>query len=302
MNARRPAVLTPLGFGRALLAKAKQDDLLNGAAAIAFYFTLAIFPAMIVVMAVIPYLPLLRVDEAIMGMLRQALPGNAADIFTEVVHEVTSRPRGGLLSAGLAGSLWVTSTGMLAVMRQLNRSYGVAESRGFLRGRATAVGLSLLFGALVIVCFSLVVLGEQLQVWVVARLDDEAAFDWLFVVLRWALILFGLLLAFSIVDQLAPNRSQRFRLLTGGSLTGVLILVCSSAAFPWYANHFGSFGATYGSIGAVILLMLWLFSLGLAILLCAQVNQILSSAASRGEDEGADLPRGLSTTRSGSTR
>lgn len=158
-----------VGFMRSLWAKVRHDDVLNGAAALAFYMTLAIFPAMIVVMAVIPYLPIEQVDQALMQLLRQALPGHAADLFSDVVQDITTEQRGGLLSAGLAGSLWITSTGMYAVMRQLNRTYGVRESRGFLRGRLTALGLSLLFGVLVIGGFSLIVLGDRLQDWLVVR-------------------------------------------------------------------------------------------------------------------------------------
>lgn len=269
-----------LDFLRALLAKARQDDVLNGAAALAFYMTLAIFPAMIVVMAVIPYLPVQQVDQALMQLLRQAMPGHAAALFSQVVQEITSEQRGGLLSAGLAGSLWVTSTGMYAVMRQLNRTYDVPESRGFLRGRLTALGLSLLFGVLVIGGFSLIVLGDRLQDWLVARWGGPVALGWLFLVFRWLVILVGLLLAFALVEQLAPNRHQRFRLVTPGSLTGVLLLVGASVGFAWYTRHFGSYGATYGSIGAVIMLMLWLFAAGLSILLSAEVNQLLRQRAS----------------------
>lgn len=264
---------------RALLRQARQDDVLSGAAALAFYMTLAIFPAMIVVMTVIPYLPLQQVDQALMSLLRQAMPGHAAALFAQVVHEITTEQRGGLLSAGLAGALWVTSTGMYAVMRQLNRIFDVPESRGFLRGRLTALGLSLLFGGLVIGGFSLIVLGDSLQGWLATRWGGAAALGALFHAFRWAVILAGLLLAFALVEWLAPNHHQRFELVTPGSITGVLLLVCASVGFAWYTRHFGGYGATYGSIGAVILLMLWLFAAGLAILLSAEVNRLLRRRA-----------------------
>lgn len=259
----------------ALLAKARQDDVLNGSAALAFYMTLAIFPAMIVVMTVIPYLPVQQVDQALMQLLRQAIPGHAADLFSEVVAEITSEQRGGLLSAGVAGSLWATSTGMRAVMRLLNRTCDVSESRGFLRGRLTALGLSLLFGVLVIGGFSLIVLGDRLQDVLLGDRTGALALHGAFFVFRWGVILAGLLLAFALVEHLAPNRPQRFQLVTPGSLLGVVLLVFASVGFAAYARHFGSYGATYGSIGAVILLMLWLFAVGLAILLSAELNHVL---------------------------
>jgi membrane protein len=126
--------------------KLKDDNVFNGAAALAYYLTLAIFPAMILLMSVIPYLPIAEVDEAIMTLLAKALPSEAFDMVAKVVAEVTSERRGGLLSFGLLGTLWAVSTGMYAIMKQLNIAYGVKEDRGFVRGRATALALSLLFG------------------------------------------------------------------------------------------------------------------------------------------------------------
>src|SRR3954470_6237939 len=146
-------------FVKRVYAEAAHDDIFNGAAALGFYFTLAIFPAMIAIMAVIPYLPIAHVDQAIMDLLREALPGSAATMFVDVVHEVTSERRGGILSMGVAFALWSASSGMYAVMQQLNIAYNVAERRPFLKARATALALTLLFGVLVLGAFTLIVLG-----------------------------------------------------------------------------------------------------------------------------------------------
>jgi hypothetical protein len=122
-------------FVSELYAELERDNVFNGAAALGFYLTLAIFPAMIFVMAVIPYLPIARVDQAIMDLLREAMPARAAEMFTGVVNEITSERRGGLLSLGLAGALWAASTGMYAIMQQMNVAYDVEEARTFVRAR-----------------------------------------------------------------------------------------------------------------------------------------------------------------------
>lgn len=106
-----------------------DDDIINDAAVLGFYLMLAIFPAMIFVLAVIPYLPIANVDQAIMDLLRQALPASAAEMFTGVVQEITQEQRGGLLSFGLLAALWATSTGMYAIMQQLNITYGGTRRR-----------------------------------------------------------------------------------------------------------------------------------------------------------------------------
>jgi len=259
---------------RTFLVKVRDHDILNGAAVLGFYLTLAIFPAVILTMAVLPYLPVADVDVAIMDLLGQALPPGAADMFRGVVSEVTQQPRGGLLSFGIAASVWATSTGMYAIMQQLNTIYGVKEGRGFLRGRWVAICLSLLFVGLVILAFSLVVLGGVLQDWIGARLGSSGWLHVLFSISRWVIIVSGLVLGFALIYYLAPHLKQRFRLLTKGNIAAALLLIFASLAFARYVQSFWNYSATYGSIGAVIVLMLWLYMAGLSMLIGAELNAL----------------------------
>lgn len=262
-------------FLKELYRKTVDDDILNGAAVLGFYLMLAIFPGMIFVLAVIPYLPIANVDQAIMDLLRQALPANAADMFAGVVQEVTREQRGDMLSFGLLAALWVTSTGMYAIMQQLNIAYDVEEGRGFLRARLVAITLSLLFVVLVLGGFSLIVLGGQIQEWLGSRFGFDDALLAIFIGFRWVTILAGLLLAFSVIDYLAPNVEQKFKFITAGSVVGVVVLLVSSLAFAWYTQSFGTYDATYGSVGAVMVLMMWLYIAGLAILLGSEINALI---------------------------
>ncbi len=276
----------PWQFAKELYTEINDDDIFNGAAALGFYLMLAIFPAMIFVMAVLPYLPIPHIDEAIMDLLRQALPANASQMFIGVVQEVTNQPRGGLLSFGLLATLWATSSGMYAVMQQLNITYDVTEARGFVRARLTAVGLSLLFTVLVIGAFALVVAGGLLQDWLGSRFGFGSGLLWLFAAFRWLVILAGLLLGFALIYYLAPNVKQKFVFITPGSLIGVLLLALASLGFAWYAQNFGDYDATYGSIGAVIVLMLWLYIAGLTILVGSEINALVEHHAPDGKEKG----------------
>lgn len=264
---------------KALYRESMKDDVLNGAAVLGFYLMLAIFPAMIFVLAVIPYLPIANVDQAIMDLLRQALPASAADMFTGVVQQITGEKRGGLLSFGLLAALWATSTGMYAIMQQLNITYGVAEGRGFVRARLLAITLSLMFVVLVLGGFSLIVLGGQIQEWLGSRLGFGQALLTFFVVFRWVVILAGLLLAFSLIYYLAPNLDQKFKFVTTGSVVGVAVLLVASLGFSWYTQSFGNYDATYGSVGAVMVLMMWLYFAGLAILFGSEINALAERRA-----------------------
>lgn len=253
----------------------EHDGVFNGAAALGFYLTLAIFPAMIVLMAMIPYLPLARVDDAILDLLRQALPPSAASMFADVIAQVASERRGGVLSIGLAATLWAASTGMHAIMQQMNIAYDVPEGRPFLRARATALGLTLLFAVFVLGAFSLIVLGGVIQDWFGSRLGFNDLLLGFFVVFRWVIILLALQIAFALIYYLAPNRRSRLVLVDAGSVTAVIVLIAASLALQFYVSRFAHYDATYGSIGAVIVLMLWLYMAGFAMLLGAEINAAL---------------------------
>lgn len=263
-----------------------DDNVFNGAAALGFYLTLAIFPAMILLMTIIPYLPIDQVDKAIMDLLGQALPEEAFGIVEGVVTEVTSDQRGGLLSFSLLGTLWAASSGMIAVMNQLNVTYNVKEGRNFFRARAIALILSLLFALLVIGAFSLIVLGGVIQDWMGNRFGFSDVLLTFFSFFRWIVIILALLLGFAIIYQYAPNVEQKFVLITPGSVLGVALLILVSLAFAFYTSNFANYSATYGSIGAVIILMLWLYSAGLVILIGSEVNSLVEHHSPRGKEKG----------------
>ena len=263
-----------------------NDNVFNGAAALGYYLTLAIFPAMILLMTLIPYLPIDRVDEAIMDLLGQALPAEASGMVSEVVTEVTSDRRGGLLSFSLVGVLWAASEGMYATMQQLNITYDVKEGRSFIRARAVALLLSVLFGVLVLGAFSLIVFGGVMQDWIGNRFGFSDALLTFFVVFRWIVIVLALLLGFAMIYRYAPNVEQKFTFITPGSVLGVVLLILASLGFALYTSKFADYNATYGSIGAMIILMLWLYIAGLVILVGSELNALLEHYSSEGKRKG----------------
>src|SRR5215831_16285500 len=218
----------PMEFIKELYREINEDAIFNGAAVLGFYLTLAIFPAVIFLMALLPYLPVPHIDEAIMALLRQALPPQASQMFVGVVEEVVSRRSGGVLSFGLLAALWATSTGMYAIMQQLNVSYDVNETRGVVRARLIAIGLSLLFIAFVIGGLSLIVLGGLFEGWLGDHFGLGSALLVTFAVFRWIVTTIGLLLAFALIYFLAPDVKQRFVFITPGSVIGVAVLVIAS--------------------------------------------------------------------------
>jgi len=273
-------------FFRDLRQEISDDNVFNGAAALGYYLTLAVFPAIILTITIVPYLPIERVDQAIMDLLREALPGDASNMVAGVVSDVTSQRRGGLLSFSMLATLWAASSGMYAIMQQLNTTYDVKEGRGFIRARATAVGLSILFGVLVIGAFSLVVLGGVIEDWMGASFGFSAPLLTFFAVFRWVVIVLALMLGFALIYRFGPDVEQKLTFITPGAVVGVLLLIAASLGFALYTSNFGNYDATYGSIGAVIILMLWLYIAGLVLLLGSEVNSLVEHYSPKGKQKG----------------
>ncbi len=273
-------------FGHDLKREISDDNVFNGAAALGYFLTLAMFPALIITISVLPYLPIANVDQAIMDLLRQVLPAESGKLVSGIVQDVTSQRRGGLLSFSALATLWAATSGMYAIMQQLNITYDVKEARSFVKGRAVAVGLSLMFGVLVIGALSLVVLGGVIQDWIGSNWGFSSVLLTFFAVLRWVLIIAALLLGFALTYRLGPNLEQKFKFVTPGSVLGVTLLIAASLGFAFYVQNFGSYSATYGSIGAMIILMLWLYIAGLVLLLGSEVNALVEHYAKDGKTKG----------------
>ena len=253
-------------------AEVLDGRLSNGAAILAFYMMLALFPTAIFGLSSLKYLPIPSLEQAFFDLFQQVLPATAADLLRQTVQEVLRKGHPGLLSFGLLFAIWSASTGWSAVMQQLNAVYGVSERRSYWTTRAISVALMLLFGLLVVLTFLLVVFGGVLQEWIGERLGWSPLLRLVFAVLRWLVILFFVLADFAAMYRLGPNTEQPFRIFSAGSVCATLGLLVASVGFKLYVSNFGSYDRAYGGLGAVIVLQLWLFIVGWMILLGGVIN------------------------------
>ena len=273
-------------FGKDLYNEISEDNVSNGAAALAYYCTLALFPAMIFLLTLLPYLPVANLEQALMDFIRQALPGESSTMLTDTLRGIMADRKGGLLSFGLLATIWAASAGIVAVMQQLNITYDVKEERGMIKARFIAIALMLGLGVLVVGAFALIILGGVLQNWLAANLGVGGIVLTLFSVLRWVIIAAALLLAFSITYYFGPNVEQEFKFITPGSIFGTVVIAMVSLLFKIYVENFGNYNATYGSIGAVIVLMLWLYITGLVLLVGSEINSLVEHYAADGKEKG----------------
>jgi membrane protein len=277
-------------FFNALAKEVSRDTVFNGAAALGFYLMLAIFPAMIFLLSLLPYLPIPDLHRQIMGLLDQILPGEAATFFSGTVQEVVERKKDGLLSFGALLTLWAASSGMSAIMKQLNMTYDVEDRRGYVKRRAIATALTIGFGALVISALGLIILGGNLQAWLAENMAWSKPLLVIFEIARWLLVPVTICLALALVYYFGPDVEQEFRFITPGSVLGVILLIVASLGFRVYVENFGNYGATYGSIGAMVVLMLWLYITGLVILLGSELNALIEHFNPKGKDKGERSP------------
>ena len=282
--------VSTMKFAKDLKSEIEKDAVFNGAAALVFYLILAIFPALIFLLSLLPYLPIPNLEQAIMDFIGQALPGEASATLGGVVNDLISQPRGDLLSFGLLGTLWAASSGLAAIMQQLNITYGVTEKRPFFKVRGIALLLLLIFSILILSSFALIVLGGELQNYLAATLGLSDLVLTVFAILRWFIIFAMISLSFAIVYYLGPNVEQKFRFITPGSAFGAIAIAAASLGFKLYVTNFASYDKTYGSLGGVIILMLWLYVAGIVLLLGSEVNSLIEHYHPKGKEKGERTP------------
>lgn len=255
----------------------QDDDVLNGAAVLAYFFLLAVFPAVIFVLSLLPSLSIPHLQQAILDLLQQILPALSADFIKMTVRYVASQGREKLMAFGLLFTLWSASTGVYSVMEQLNVVYRVRDRRPFWKARGTAVLLMLLFVLLTIGSLSLVVFGGTVQAWMASMIGWSQPLRIFFATLRWVILAVALLFAIAVMYRFGPDAACRFRFVSPGNVFAAALIALASIGFRFYVSRFGNYSATYGSFAAMIILMLWMYMASIALLLGCEVNAILHS-------------------------
>ena len=262
--------LTVKALARKVWRAANEDDFFGSAAKLSYYFLLALFPMLIFLTSLIGFLP--GVQEKILLTLAEVAPSQAMELVTNTLNDVVSKRSGGLLSFGVLGTLWAASSGVSAAMDALNLAYQVPSPRSFWKQRSMALGLTILLLLMATVGTALIMFGDRVSAWVANGLGFGALFA---VVWQWVDNLLGLLLLLVGIEVLyyfAPNVAQKWRWLTPGAVFAAVGLIGVSLLFSFYLRVGPGYSATYGSLGAVIVLMLWLYLIGLVLLIGGEIN------------------------------
>jgi membrane protein len=277
-------------LARRVVHEIQKDDCLGRAAQLAYYFLFALFPFFLFLTTLLGYLPVPNLLDRLMDMLAQMLPGDALKLVQDNVRELVTGQRGGLLSFGILAALWTSSSAVTAIMDGLNRAYDVDEGRPFWKVRGLAILLTIGLSLFMIVSLVLLTFGPQIGGWIADHVGLGGVFQTAWNVLRWPVIVGLLIVAMALVYYLAPDVEQQWQWITPGSIVAVVGWLAASLGFSFYVNQFGSYNATYGSIGAVIVLLTWMYLSGLFVLIGGEINAEIEHASSSGKDPGEKAP------------
>jgi membrane protein len=260
-----------------------RNHTLQMAAALAYYFILSLFPALILLSAVVAYLPVPDLFNQALALLARFLPADAMGLVQRVLADVISPNKGTFLSLGILGTLWAASGGFAAMIEALNIAYDVRDDRPFWKTRPLAVGLAFLTGALLLIALSVMVVGPRFGEWLAARVHLSGLFVLLWPFIHWTIALGFTVLAVEALYFLAPNVKQRLRATLPGAVVSVGCWITLSYLLGLYFRHFGNFNKTYGTLGAAVALMVWLYWTGFAMLVGAELNEELAKISKEGK-------------------
>ncbi|HZT58915.1 MAG TPA: YihY/virulence factor BrkB family protein [Pyrinomonadaceae bacterium] len=272
-----------------------EDGILGYAAQLSYYFLLALFPALLFLTSLLGYFAGtdLELRAGLFRYLSAVLPGDASQLVAKTVNDVTQGSGGGKLSFGILATLWAASSGMTAISESLNAAYDLKETRPWWKVRLVAIALTVALSFLIVTALVLVLYGHNLADAVAVRygMGDEFALVWK--IAQWPIVLVFVLLSFALIYYFAPDtRGRGWKWLTPGSVIGVALWLLVSFAFRAYLHFFNTYSTTYGSLGAVIILMLWFYFTGAAILVGGEINSEIEDELARRKAPDADRKDG----------
>ncbi len=253
------------------------DDVFGRAAQLAYYWLFSLFPLLIFLTALLAFLPMKQNLDQWLGALNNVLPPEAFALLRSTFAQITARQRGGLLSFSILATVWASSSGMEAIIIALNKAYDVPVTRAWWKERLTAILLTLGLAGFIISALALIFFGGWIGGLLARTFGFSAAFrqGWDFA--QWPIVMALLLLALELIYYFAPNlkHEKRWEWFTPGTLFALLFWLAISFGFRYYVAAFGNFNATYGALGGVMILMLWLYLTGIAILVGGVINSVM---------------------------
>jgi membrane protein len=252
-----------------------EDDVFGRAAQLAYYWLFSIFPMLLFLTALLAYIQKPALFDSLFEYLNTVLPRDAYSLLRTTFNQIVRRPRSGLVSFGIALTIWAASAGMESLINALHVAYDVPRGRGWAKDKWRSIWMTLGLAVFVSTALLLLFFGGLIGQQIAAGFGYGALFHTGWEFLRWGVIIGFIFFALELIYYFAPNVQQRWRSTTPGSLFALITWLLISYGFKHYVARFGNYNATYGALGGVMILMLWLYLTGVAILIGGELNSVL---------------------------
>jgi membrane protein len=262
-------------FFKRIYTRINEHALLGRSAQLSYYFLLALFPLLVFLVTLLGYFAQegSQLRNSLLTYLGTVMPYSAITLVRATLDEISAARGGGRLSFSLLAALWVASSGMGAISDTLNVAYNAKETRPWWQVRLVSIGLTVGLSILIMTALLLVLYGGKIGDTTATSLGYSAIFAAVWRIVQWPIMLCFVFLTFELIYFFAPNLPQRrWRWLTPGGAVAVALWLLASFGLRFYLHFFNSYSRTYGSLGALIVLMLWFYLTGMAVLLGGEIN------------------------------
>lgn len=250
-----------------------QGAIAQRAASIAYNFFLALFPAMLFFFTLVPYIPIENFHDKMMEFLKMNMPDSAYNTIFSTVNDILSKPRGGLLSFGILMAMFFSTNGFKSIMAAFNMSYHHVESRSFWKTQFTALLLVFITSIMMIISIGLITFSNFILDWLV--LENYLKQDVTYYIILISQNIIQLAMVFFVISSiyyLAPVAKNRFKFFSAGSSFATILYVLSYFGFNYYINNFSKYNALYGSIGTLIIFLMWIYFIAIILLIGFELN------------------------------
>jgi membrane protein len=262
-----------------------DDEMSTYASALAYQMLFSLFPFLLFLIALIGFLHLPDFFSWLRLQSELVLPPQALEQVNPVIDQL-QQSKGGLLSIGIFIALWTASAGVRLMMSAMNAAYDVVEARPVWKRIPLSVAYTIGIAMMMLAVAALMVTGPQVMNWIAAQIGMEEFIVTLWTILRWPLIVILLMVAVALIYYVMPDVKQEFRFITPGSVLAVVVWILASLGFGYYVKTFADYNAMYGSIGAIIVLLLYFYISAAVLLLGAEMNAVVEHMSAEGKDKG----------------
>jgi membrane protein len=259
-----------------------EGNVTSRAASVAFSFFIALFPALIFIFSLIPYVPLEGFQDTLFELLRDIMPPNSYDAAEATIDDIINNRRGGLLSFGFFMGLIFGANGFNALMTNFNTTVHQLGERSFFRQELVAIFLTLILALLILIGVALIIFTDSFSAWVIEQGYVPESWSNIISYGRWGLMMFIVYISIAILFYFGPANRKLWSFFSPGSILATILIISASAGFSYYVDNFNQYNRLYGSIGTLLVILLWIYLNSIVLIVGFEFNASIAQAKLKG--------------------